>query len=170
MNWLLKLLGIAAKENSNELKLDTSNGFWVIEQTNDLAKILQALKHIINEDCVLYFEGGNPGTELKEFLEKNQIQPLDKIRKGTIWPKQDIIHIPAKELIIDELANFAKHASPFEFAIHFHVYQSGHMILEWYDAFTEDIWISSQVPKENIKAFAKALGVKYYFENKDINS
>ena len=161
MGWIAKLFGAASKEDLEGLRLDRTYWNWMIEETKNLPQLLKSLHFIVDETATMFFEGGNPSRELRSFIEKYAIPEKEKIARGTIWPKQSVVHIPATKENINELAKLAETISPFELAVHFHVYDDGQVIFEWYDAFTDPIYIYKDIPEEKVKRFAESIGAKY---------
>ncbi len=166
MGWIAKLLGATSKEELDGIRLDHSYSNWEVKLTNDLPAVLGALKFIISEDAILFFEGGNPSGELKSFIETHAIPEKEKVARGTIWPKSEVVHLPAIMSNIDQLIKLTSEINPFEVATHFHVYEAGKVILEWYDAFTDDMFIAKDISEEKVKKFAESIGVNYKDEGR----
>lgn len=169
MGWIAKLFGAASKEELEGLRLDRADWNWVVDETKDLPRFLNSLHLIVNETATVFVEGGNPSGELKSFIETQSIPEKEKIARGTVWPKQTVVHLPATKEIISKLAKLAEEISPFELAVHFHVYDEGQVIVEWHDAFTDPMSISKTVPEEKVKEFSESLGVKYEKEGEPVN-
>lgn len=161
MGLIAKLFGAASKEELDGLHLDRTDWNWMVEETKDLPRLLKSLHFIIDETATLFFEGCNVRGELKSFIETHSIPEKEKIARGTVWPKQSVVHIPATKPIIDDLAELAKGISPLELAAHFHVYDHGEVIFEWYDAFTDPMYISNRVSENKVKDFAESIGMNY---------
>jgi hypothetical protein len=48
-----------------------------------------------------------------------------------------------------------------ELAIHFHIYQGPHVLLEWHDAFTQPMLLSGEFNEEQIRGFCEKTGLLY---------
>ncbi len=161
MGWIAKLFGAASKDELEGLTLDHSCSNWMIGETKDLPKVLNALHYIVGENAAIFIEGCNAKGDLKQFIDDIAIPEKEHIARGTVWPKQHVVHLPATKQNIERLSEFSKDVSPLQIATHFHVYEDSNVIIEWYDAFTTNIFISKSIPEENVRNFAEALGVKY---------
>ena len=166
MGWIAKIFGAASKEEMDGLHLETKNGFWAIKPTGDLTKILKALHIVITSESIIYLEGGSPDGRLELFLDNKKIHSVEKIALGTIWPKPLIYHIRATNENIGQLIDISEEISPVELAVHFHIYEPEHVILEWYDAFTDEILLSKALEENKVKSFCLAINSTYeYREN-----
>lgn len=52
------------------------------------------------------------------------------------------------------------HAAP-ELAIHFHVYQGDAVLLQWYDAFADPMWLSRLFSEVHIESLADRMGTPF---------
>ncbi|HEB02052.1 MAG TPA: hypothetical protein ENI12_02350 [Nitrospirae bacterium] len=144
--------------------MTASKGYWIVGKTKSLPKVLFALNSIIDEESIIAFEVGLLSVdcdELYEFIDMNAISPPKDIFQGKIWPEQPFFYLPAKANMLDDLAGIVKDISPFQVAVHLHVYSRGKALLQWYDAFLEPIIISEEISEEKVRAFSEQLGVKY---------
>ena len=164
MGWIAKLFRAASKEELNGLRLDHSSWNWAVGETKDLRRVLNSLHYIVGEDAVIFLEGCNAKGEMKLFIDEVAIPEIEHIARGTVWPKQNVIHLPATKKIVQRFSNLVDGVSPFNVATHFHVYENGEVVLEWHDAFTNCIFISKNVSEEKVKCFSKALNVTYEIE------
>lgn len=150
--WLLEILGLAWALNPNGISLQPP--VWRVSPIQDLPPFLRALEFIISQDAILYIEGGYPDEELLAFLERYTIENPVKVAIGTIWPQPRTFHISITPENIDALVKLAETRALPEVAIHLHVYQHGQVLLEWHDAFFDDLMhISKQIPEEKVKRF-----------------
>jgi hypothetical protein len=80
---------------------------------------------------------------------------------GTLWPRPAYYHVPATPRTLAELALLAEsHAEP-ELAIHFHVYRTGKVLLEWHDAFSQPLLLDGELPESKVRDFASAPGMSF---------
>jgi hypothetical protein len=80
---------------------------------------------------------------------------------GTIWPRPEGFHLPATPENLSGLADIAENCVGPEVAIHFHVYKDNKILLEWYDAFFDPMFISKEIPEGKIKEFCTKLSITY---------
>ena len=143
MGWIAKIFGAASEEELSGLKLDHSSWNWAVEETDNLQCILDALHYIVGDNAVIFLEGCYVKGELKQLIDEIAIPEIEHIARGTVWPKLNVIHLPATKLNIQRLSKLVEGVSPFQIATHFHVYENGEVILEWYNAFTTELFLSS---------------------------
>ena len=155
---IARLLGAASPDELKGLTLETEHGYWVLEGDTDLSTFLRALPTLIPSPAFLYFEGGSPGGELKDWIDRNQIEPAGQVARGTIWPRCEVFHIPLTPSTIKELAEISERMAHPELAIHTHVTEPGRTILEWHDAFDNPMLVDSRVAEDLVADFAGTIG------------
>ncbi|MGK0190641.1 MAG: hypothetical protein ACI9R3_006471 [Verrucomicrobiales bacterium] len=155
---IARLLGAASPDEMKGLRLETERGYWVLEGDTDLSTFLRALPTLISGPAFLYFEGGSPDGELKDWIDRNMIEPIEQVARGTIWPRCEVFHIPLAESTIEELALISERIAHPELAIHTHAYEPGRMILEWHDAFDNPMLIDARIGEDQVTDFARAIG------------
>ena len=160
IKWLTKLFRSQKVPDADWIFLNHRKPHWQIESPKDFASFLRALSVLIPEGCVAYLEDGAPSKELDAYLETHTLPSRPKIPGGTFWPNA-WYHLPATTDNFSELADIAeRHANP-EVAIHFHVYRDRSLLLQWYDAFFDPIYVSKEICEKNVKEFCEQLGVQY---------
>lgn len=137
---------------------------WVINGLSDFEAFFRNLGRLLPKaEAIVYFEGVSISPDVRDFFEKHSVTAWHEVRRGTIWPKPLIFHLPATQEILSSLADLAsRHAYP-EIADHCHVYVKGRMILQWYDACDKGcpLGVASEIPEENVKAFCDLTGASY---------
>ena len=116
---------------------------------------------MIPENSILYLEGGYPDKEISTYLERRKITSSVQVELGTIWPRPRCDHIPFTPENINELAHIMeRHATP-EGTVHLHVYKDNKILLQWYDAFFDPMFISEVIDEEKIRHFCEKLSLEY---------
>lgn len=134
---------------------------WQISPPRDLDSFLRALADAVPPDSVLYLECSSLATEIRLYLESRKIQPTTTVAVGTLWPRPHRFHIPVTRENIEGLAQLAeRHAEP-EVADHLHVYRNNQVLLQWYDAPSEPLYVSTDISEDKLKAFCTRLGTDY---------
>ena len=142
--------------------LDHTDSLWEITSPKDFPSFLRVLNILIPSNAILYIEGGSdPSDELKSYMLAKCLHNKPIIPMGTIWPKPTYYHIPATENTLNELANIVEHCAELRVAIHFHVYSENRLIIQWYDAFFDPMFVSNIIPEDKIREFCNQLGIKY---------
>ena len=161
MSWLSKLFKSVPKEERNGITLDLRVPHWKVSSPKEFPTFLRALIDLIPKGSIVYLEGGSPRKELKVFLDERSIPEVCHVAMGTIWPRPHVFHLPATPENLSAFADISEHYAEPEVAIHFHVYKDDRILLQWYDAFYDPIFISNEVPELKVKEFCTKLSLKY---------
>ena len=160
MNILSRILGVVPPEEQKGIHLETWPR-WKAQPVRDVALFLQALSVLAPSSSVLYLEDGRVPPRIRTYLEERAAKDTFKVQLGTIWPRPSQFHMTATKDNLLGLAELAEYCAAPEIAIHVHVYVGGKILLEWYDAFDDPIYISNEVPEHQVQAFCNELGVTY---------
>lgn len=160
MSLLSKLFNFVPKNEREGIALG-QNPQWEVSEAKDFPSFLRALIHLIPEGSVLYLEGGTPRSELLQFLEKKLVPEQSHLAMGTIWPRPLVHHVLATSQNLAELADIAENYCSPEVAIHTHVYRGNRVLLQWYDAFADPLYISKDIPEDDVKKFCEVLSIEY---------
>lgn len=140
---------------------------WEIDGPAGFPELFEALRGWLPDDAILYFEGGSPDSEIREFMANHSISAPVLVRRGTLWPKPLVFHVPATADALSELAQIMDHHAEPELAVHFHVYRDTSVLLEWHDAFSQPMSLNSALPEEQVKALADRFGTRYRMDSSD---
>lgn len=159
MKWIYKLFNAVPPEERRGISL--KNPKWEISACHDMPAFLRSLIDLIPENSILYLEDGSPDKEISNYLKERIINSSVQIELGTIWPRPRCYHIPFTTENINGLADvMERHVTP-EAAIHLHVYKDNKILLQWYDAFFDPMFISEVIDEEKIKQFCEKLSLEY---------
>lgn len=137
---------------------------WVIKGLAHYEPFFRNLEILLPESgAILYLEGVATSPDVRKFLEEHSVSPVQKVFRGTIWPKPSIFHLPATPDVLSGLADLASHHASPEIADHCHVYTNNGMILQWYDACDAECPIGAgpTITEERVKAFCERVGAKH---------
>jgi len=123
----------------------------------DSIKFFKGLNDYFQDATTLFVEGDSIAKEVMS-LYKKQIQEGDYLpRAGTTFPKSTKLRCRYSSAFMNELALIAEnHAEP-ELCDHLHIYKDNSPILEWMDAFSDEISISKIIPEEIVNKFSNAI-------------
>ena len=157
---LLELLGIVPKDQRGAIRL-TDAECWSIDPTADGARFYRALSILTRPGAVLYVED-TCESEVASVLRAHQVQNPTPVALGTVLPRPNRYHVAATPENLRGLAVLIEaHRMPLP-AIHTHLYHDQEVLLEWYDAFTDDpIYVAATVPEGDVRRFAEALHCQY---------
>jgi len=148
MGWLRDRLGLTTKAERHGVQLDASAPHREILGPRDFPRLLRALDGWLPEGSILYFEGGSPDAEIEAFMAAHAVPESVHLALGTIWPKPRVFHVPAVSATLKRLAEIMeRHAEP-ELAVHFHAHRDGVVLLEWHDAFSQQMLVAGSVSDE----------------------
>ncbi len=154
-------------ENEHASGICLGQPCWEIDGPATFTELFEALRGWLPDDAILYFEGGSPDAEIKEFMANHTFSAPVQVRRGTLWPTPQLYHVTATVEVLSELAKIMdRHAEP-ELAIHFHVYRDNAVLLEWHDAFSQPISLNPAFPEEQVKALAERFGTRYRLDSTD---
>jgi hypothetical protein len=161
MGWLGRIFNATPKEELDGIQMDTAHPFWEVEGKTTFAVFLGALAEFLPDESILYFEGGSPDRKLLEFFNAHAIPEQVHVAVATLWPRPVYYHVPATPQNLAKLARLSEsHAEP-ELAVHFHVHQGGKVLLQWHDAFSDPMLLDENIPEDQVKSFAEALGMTF---------
>jgi len=161
MSRLSGLLGWVPKEERRGIQLDVHAPQWEVCSPKEFPAFLRALVDLVPHGAMAYLEGGSPPEHLESFLKERGVPEVSRVAMGTIWPRPRVYHLPATPDNLRELADIAEHCAEPEVAIHFHIYKDGKVLLQWFDAFADPMFISKEIPEDRVRAFCGRLGIEY---------
>jgi hypothetical protein len=161
MSWLSKIFNFVPSEELKGLHIDLSTPVWKVSSPKDFISFLRSLIDMLPQDSIAYFEGGSPTKELRAFFKEKAVPEVSHIAIGTIWPRPEVFHIPATSENLLRLAALTERCAKPQVASHFHIYRNNRILLEWYDAFFDSMFISKEIAEDKIKKFCTSLSVSY---------
>jgi hypothetical protein len=136
---------------------------WEVQELKavQFPAFLRELSNLASVDCVLCLQCTASNEEVKSFLQENKIAERFKIQLGTAYPRPKVYHLPCSEEILKKLAQFAELFTAPEICDHLHICQCSVVRLEWFDIFSQPLYISKKVPEQSVMLFCKKLGCDY---------
>lgn len=153
MGLLHKIFRIAEPEERAGIELGNNPANWRVDSVSDAALFFSAVSELVDEESIIALH--DPlGEDVVEFAISHAAKNKTKVAVGTIWPRSKIHHIKCTKENLLHLQDLAqRHAQP-EIAIHIHVYKAGQVILEWYDAFDDPIYLAPTIAESDVEKFA----------------
>ena len=134
---------------------------WEITGIRKAAPFFDALVELLPLPTYLRLEGTSIAPDIHAFLEANALAPEMNITPGTLWPKPRVFHVLGSEPLLRRLSMMAGHHAEPEICDHFHAYQNGHVLLQWYDAFTDPLLVDDAITEGAVQHFCSKLRVRY---------
>lgn len=159
MRWLARMLGRAADPEDEGIRLVDAEP-WRVEAKCEVGTFFRALRVVAPADSIAYFECIGE-QHVAEYLGRVAIAPSVRVAQGTIWPRPDCYHVPLGEGMAERLAGFLDGNQCGFFCAHIHVYCGRSVLLRWYDAFSDPMYLARSVGERSVKEFAEALGGSY---------
>lgn len=129
----------------------------VTGDVRDHAAVFRHLPLFLPADAVLVLEGGRHTRELRAFLDKHKLPTTARVIAGTIWPAQRSYHLPTTAAFLRDLADRTECCAGPEVCEHLQVYREDELLLQWFDAFSEPLYVSKSVPRDQLDWFCSAL-------------
>jgi len=133
--------------------------YYRISKKVDSAKFFKGLSIHFRDVTTLFIEGDSIAKDVLILYKKNIQEGEYLPRAGTIFPKSTKLRCKYSVEFMNELALMAEnHAEP-EMCDHLHLYKDNNLILEWMDAFSDEILISKTISEEVVKQFSAAIAL-----------
>lgn len=161
MKWLSRLFNTVPAEEREGIIMDFRTAHWRVSSPKTFSAFLRALVDIVPDGSIAYLEGGTIPRELETFLNARAVAEVAHVAVGTIWPRPKIFHVPATPDNLLSLADIVEHCAEPEVASHFHVYKDNSLILQWFDAFSDPMYLSKKIAEDKVREFCVRLSVKY---------
>jgi hypothetical protein len=130
--------------------------FVALGYVRGLHELLRAIDEAMPEDAVLYLEG-KPARDVKEFLNTRSVSAPIEVERGTVWPKQEVFHLPLVGTNLAELRQLAdQHAGP-EICYHLVVYREDEALLWAHDAGAGYVLVSKALSAETTSHLERLL-------------
>jgi hypothetical protein len=119
----------------------------------DLYALLEAIDDVMPSDSVLFLEAGSATADIVQFLETHHQSTPHTVKRGTIFPRSRVYHLPLSSGHLTELRRLAdQHAEP-EVCDHLAVFHGDRLLLTAYDAGFGHVEIIRTMPSEVIDRF-----------------
>ena len=134
---------------------------WEVPGIKSAERFFSALTEVLPLPVHLCFEGTSISSDVRTLLASSAVVATLQIPPGTIWPRPSVFHVLATEQFTHELAALAgRHVEP-EVCDHFHAYNNGQGLMQWYDAFDLPLLIDQSITEASVQRFCRKLGVQY---------
>lgn len=158
--WLARLFNAVPPAEMAGAQLE--GPYWEVASKGiDPPHFFRRLPVLVPDGSVLAIEGGSPSGALQAFLAEHRVPPTTTVARGSVWPRGEVIHLPASEQVLRALADHAEGAAYPEICTHLHVHASGRVLLQWYDAFSAPCYVSKWLPEERLRAFCAELRTSF---------
>lgn len=162
MGLIAKILKRVLKNRPNDNPFDLwGKDCWEVSGPKEFPALFRGLVGFLPEGSIMRFESGSPSGAIETFFASNSIPEKVPIPKGTLWPKSQIFNVPATNENLLKLSELTKNYAEPEVAIHFHVYSGDDVLIDWYDAFDDPMYVSKRIPKDKIEIFCDSLSMTY---------
>jgi hypothetical protein len=132
---------------------------WRVRGVRDLPAFFRALPALLPADSILRLElDAHPDEEVASFLTRFA-GPASMTRgRGALWPRSELHHVPIRPDLMSALAELAEVRAEHDVADHMIAYRGDEILLEWYDAIFDPIFISRAIDERSLSAFAQSVG------------
>jgi hypothetical protein len=131
---------------------------WRVSGVRDLPAFLRALPALLPADSILRLElDAHPDEDVARFLTQFAIPSSMTRNRGTLWPRSELHHVPIRPDLMSTLAELAEVRAEHDVADHMIAYRGDEILLEWYDAIFDPIFISRAIDERSLSAFARSV-------------
>jgi hypothetical protein len=131
---------------------------WRVSGVRDLPAFLRALPTLLPSGSTLRLELDHPDEDITRFLTRFAVPSNMTRNRGTLWPRSQLHHVPIREDVMSALAQLAEVRAEHDVAEHLIVYRGDEILLEWYDAIYDPIFISGAIDRRMLSAFSESVG------------
>lgn len=160
MGMLRRFFGGLTPEEFNGITLGHDAG-WEVAPIKDSVKFFQHLPVLLPGGSVLYFEGMSLAPDMREFFEAHPVGTICKIHAGDRWPRPEIFHVAFSDETVRELAEVVRGYADVEICDHLLAYKDGKILLEWFDAWSNPIYLSRQISAADVAKFCRMTGSSF---------
>lgn len=164
MSWISKVFNYVPKKERKGISLG-GDVYWEIFYCKKLnfSFFLRNLIDLLPFNSVLYLEGGLLSQNILAYIKTRKPAKITQVSLGTIWPRPRCLHMEATSINLEGLADLSEEIAFSELAVHhLHVYNNKKVLLEWYDAFSSDVfYLSKEISESKVKNFCIKLGIQY---------
>jgi hypothetical protein len=132
---------------------------WRVSGVRDLPAFLRALPTLLPANSILRLElDANPDEDVARVLQQFAIRSNMTRNRGTLWPRSELHHVPITPEVMSALAELAEVRAEHDMVDHMIAYRDDEILLEWYDAIYDPIFVSRAIGKSALSTFAQAVG------------
>lgn len=132
---------------------------WEFSELHDTTLFFQSVALILLPNTILVLEENSMAQDVRAFVADKAVSPQGQIRPGTWWPLSRMHWLIATPEILEGLARLSTHCAEPEVCDHLYAVHDGRLTLAWYDAFSDPLLVSAEVPTDHIVAFGAAVRV-----------
>jgi hypothetical protein len=126
----------------------------------DSTRFLREIIRLLDSSETVFIEGTSISEEAENLYTKYRAPGKYLPGKGVIWPKSKTFICNASAEFFNELAELSQHKAEPELFDHFFIYRGQSPFIEWWDAFSDPMILSSSVSESDVYNFAGKLGLK----------
>lgn len=160
MKWLRGIMGSEGSNKPAHIYL-CQRPHWRVVGVRVYDTFFRALPVLVPEGSTLHIENTTFTVDVEQYLKGLATEGGIEVKPGTVWPKPRKYHIPITQTNMVGLAQISeRHAEP-EVAAHIVAYRDSAILLEWYDAGFDPIYLSRDFEEAKVKTFCTTLGATY---------
>jgi hypothetical protein len=132
---------------------------WRVSNVRNLPAVLKALPALVPDDSTLRLElDARPDEDVARFLADFATPSRMTSNKGTLWPRSQLHHVPIRPDVMSKLAELAEVRAEHDVADHLMAYRGDEVLLEWYDAVFDPIFVSRTLDPNAVSTFVRSVG------------
>ncbi|HED52428.1 MAG TPA: hypothetical protein ENI83_02615, partial [Gammaproteobacteria bacterium] len=149
---------VSQQTNTGEEFLNEAWSLWA--KKIDSTKLFKELSAIFLGSYTIFIEGTNISDQAEAHYKKNSSKSKYLPEVCTISPKPKCFACEATEYFWEGLIDLSEtHAEP-ELFSHFFIYRDTMPLLEWWDSFSDPLYLSKSTSEKEINGMATRLGLR----------
>jgi hypothetical protein len=122
-------------------------------------RIADALSGLLPTGSVVVLEATSIDPEVERSLRTYVVPAALEIRPGIGWPRSQMLHVGPIPVVLGTLSELIRTLRAAQICDHFYAYAGNTLLLEWGDAFDDQIFLAGTIPEGLVVAFCNTLGV-----------
>jgi hypothetical protein len=143
------------RKKDGDAPADPRSAMVAIADSVRVPRLVRAAR-LFPPDRILYFEG-TVADDLVQLLDRHAIAPQFELPRGTLWPNELKVHVPAAALDLEVLADVMEHYADPEICSHFAIYRGSTLLLTAYDAGFDVVEVDPDLGSELVAALRAEL-------------
>jgi hypothetical protein len=160
MGMFRRFFGGLTAEEFDGITLGSEAG-WEVAPIKDSVKFFHHLPLLLPPGSVLYFEGTSLAPDMREFFDSHPAGTTCKVHAGDRWPRPEVFHVAFSAETVRELAEVVKGYADVEICDHLLAYKDKKILLEWFDAWSNPLYLSRRISEAQVAEFCRAAGSSF---------
>ena len=133
---------------------------WQVTGIRIAADFLREVPALLPDATTMYLEG-QPYPDVQAFLSEYIDQSTYGAPIGTTWPKPQLYSLTVSPQFFARFAALAEHHAEPEICDHVHLYKDYDPLANWFDAFSDPLYVTKGVARDRMERFCRSLNATF---------